>query len=137
VEEGTGRRSHPELPEQTIGTRNTPPGYHLIMDKPSPWPGVTVVVAVVAGLVTLSLAHVDTGALINLVPLLVLPVLGYLGVRIEQVKHQTNGNTSQLISQIDKLTSVLAGGPAQAAATGPDTPNPPAPLDVDSSAPEA
>lgn len=84
--------------------RGTPGGYPVGMtQKNSLWPAVALVAVVVAGVVVLSLAHVSLSALVDLVPILVVPLLGVLLGKIQAVQTQTNGNTSKLLEQIDAL----------------------------------
>lgn len=98
------------MPDQPIDARNTPAGYHDRV-KSSLWPPVALVAIVVAGVVTLSALHVSPSAVTALLPIL-LAAIAYVIQQLQTVKHQTNGNTSTLLEQIDKLTSLLAQAPA-------------------------
>lgn len=64
---------------------------------------VILACVVVAALVALQLAHVDTKALEGLVTVLIVPLLGVLIARVAAVERNTNGNTSALLKMIDDL----------------------------------
>jgi hypothetical protein len=92
---------------------------------PSMWPAVLLVVAVLASVVVMSALHIPTDDLLQLVPLLVLPLLAYLIGQVNQVKHQTNGNVTRLMEQLQSAQEALARSvPADSATQAP--PEPPA-----------
>lgn len=96
-------------------------------NKTSFWPAVVLVAVVVAGVVVLSVTHADTSQLERLVPLVVVPLLGYLLNQVSKVKEQTNGNTSELLRTIARQAELLAQAPpvpATAPVTPPDTGTP-------------
>jgi hypothetical protein len=99
--------------------------------KPSSlWPAVALVAVVVAGVVALSVAHVDLSTLINLVPILVVPLLGVLIGKVQSVQHQTNGNTTALIEQLDAMRQDNARQSELLAQSGPVQESPSATMDT-------
>jgi hypothetical protein len=94
------------------------------------WPAVALVATVVAGVVLLSALSVDTTTLVSLVPVLVVPLLGYLISQVQAVKHQTNGNTTALLDQVKALTTALANSvPVSTVSPAVPVSAPPAPSD--------
>lgn len=75
--------------------------------KTNLWPAVALVAIVVTGVVVLSVTGKDSAGLLALVPVL-LGLAGYQTYQAQQIRHQTNGNTSDLLAQLDKLTTLLA-----------------------------
>lgn len=68
------------------------------------WASVTIVVVLVAGVVTLSLAGRDTNAILTLVAVAVIPVLVGFGAvfnqKVDKMQEQVNGNNNRLLSQL-------------------------------------
>lgn len=76
-----------------------------VQGKGFSWPLAAVVVAIVAGVVVLAALGKDTTALVTLVTA---GISAVLYGRVEQVRHQVNGNSARQLDMIEQALQTLA-----------------------------
>lgn len=79
--------------------------------KPLPWSTALVVVAIVAGVVLLSVTDHDSAALVGLAGL-ILAGIGVVGGVLTGVRDNTNGNVTRLINTLEGLAHRMGDAPA-------------------------
>lgn len=82
------------------------------MDSKHVWPAVALVALVVAAVVALAYARLDLASIKDVINVLVLPLmLALIGGGVAAVRHNTNGNTSELLRQNARLLEIVASLP--------------------------